>query len=75
MVAALLMLGEQLPLIVDEIEAGQFDQDERGELARVLATIAAELHPELVIPIDLREPRAIDPGLPPTRSRISNSRP
>lgn len=43
LVAALLMLGEQLPLIVDEVTGGQFDQAERRDFARVLATIAAEL--------------------------------
>lgn len=49
LVAALLVLGDRLGPIVDEVLAGQFDRDERREFAVVLATIAAELDPEIVL--------------------------
>lgn len=65
LVAALTMLGDQLPLIVDEVLAGEFDQDERREFARVLATIAGELDSGLVLPADA--PALATPPLPNRR--------
>lgn len=50
--AALTMLSDQLPAIVDEVLAGQLDQNERRQLAQVLATIAADLNPALLLGLD-----------------------
>ena len=49
LVVALTLLGDRLPPIVDEVLAGAFGEAERSAFARVLATIAAELDPAIVV--------------------------
>lgn len=50
LVAALILLRDRLDPIIDEITAGLFDDDERRALAEVLATIAADLNADLIVP-------------------------
>lgn len=50
LVADLILLGDRIPAIVDEVLAGTFDQEERQALSVVLATILAELDSRVVLP-------------------------
>lgn len=76
LVAALVILSGQLPLLIDEITAGLFDTDERREFARVLATISADLvsgmQPRIGSPVAM-ELQAEAGDVLSTRSRVDGA--
>jgi hypothetical protein len=45
--AALTLLGDRINPIIEEVLAGEFDTDERKAFAKVLATIAGNVDPDL----------------------------
>lgn len=52
LVAVLQQVKDKADPIIDEILAGNFDQDERRALAMVLASLAGDLDPDRVLPQD-----------------------
>ena len=62
LVADLMLLGDRLGPILDEVLAGQFDQDERRAFAEVLATIVAELVPGMIVAPAAESPRIGSPA-------------
>lgn len=49
LIAALVLLNQQLPPIIDELTAGLFDKSEKAAFATVLSTLAGDLEPDRVV--------------------------